>query len=341
MLDYSDLEKYDPSKLHKVYDEWPQLARKSYESNLEPIIFDDIDHIVFAGMGGSGAVGNIFSSILSKENIHVNVTKGYLLPKTVDSKTLVVATSISGNTIETLTVLDSAAKSNCKTIAFSSGGKIEQYCKQNRIEYRKIPQIHSPRASFTNFLFGMLKVLKPILPLEKNYIDESITSLEKLKNLITSNNLNLTNPSLKLAEWISEIPIIYYPHGFHSAAVRFKNSLQENSKIHAMTEDIVEASHNGIVSWEKPSVVQPILLEGIDDYVKTKELWIILKDYFEENKIEYREVYSVNGHILTKLITLIYLLDYSTIYQAVMSKTDPSPVNSIDYIKNNVNNLKL
>lgn len=61
-------------------------------------------------MGGSGALGDIFSSVLSKTNIHVNVIKGYHLPKTVDSNTLVVTTSISGNTVETLTVLDSAKK---------------------------------------------------------------------------------------------------------------------------------------------------------------------------------------------------------------------------------------
>ena len=167
MLNYLDLEKYDPSKIHKVYDHWPQLARNSYESDLEPINFADIDHIVFAGMGGSGAIGDMFSSILSKENIHVCVTKGYLLPKTVDSNTLVVTTSISGNTVETLTVLDSANKSKCNIIALSSGGRMEEYCKKNKIEYRKIPQTHSPRASFTNFLYSMLKVLDPILSLKK------------------------------------------------------------------------------------------------------------------------------------------------------------------------------
>ena len=98
MLDHSQLEKFDPERMHKVYDDWPNIAKKSFESNLESANFNGIDHIVFVGMGGSGAIGDLFASILSKTNIHVNVVKGYLLPKTVDSKTLVVATSISGNT---------------------------------------------------------------------------------------------------------------------------------------------------------------------------------------------------------------------------------------------------
>jgi len=87
-------------------------------------------------MGDSGALGDILSSILSKTNTHVNVVKGYHLPKTVDSNTLVVTTSISGNTIETLSVLESASKQDCKIIAFSSGGKIETFCSKNDIDYR-------------------------------------------------------------------------------------------------------------------------------------------------------------------------------------------------------------
>lgn len=76
--------------MHKVYDKWPQIAKESYESDLVSVDFKDIDHIVFSGMGGSGVLGDFFSSILSKTDIHVNVVKGYHLPKTVDSNTLVV-----------------------------------------------------------------------------------------------------------------------------------------------------------------------------------------------------------------------------------------------------------
>jgi len=333
MLDLETLKKIDKKRLFEIYDDWPKIARNSYVEEYEQISFNDINHIVFSGMGGSGSIGSIFSSILSKTQTHVTVVKGYLLPKTVDSNTLVVNTSISGNTVETLTVLDSAKKMNCKIVALSSGGKIEDYCNKNNIEYRKINQHHSPRASFTSFLYSMLKIFEFILPVEKKDVLESISALEKLNSQISSSNLSSKNPSLMLAEWISGIPIIYYPHGLQAAAMSFKNSLHENSKLHAMSEDIVEACHNEIVSWEKPSNAQPILIEGEDDYVKTKERWAIVKEYFESREIKYREVFSAKGSILTKLIDLIYLLDYSTIYKAVLSEIDPSPIDSIDYIK--------
>jgi glucose/mannose-6-phosphate isomerase len=262
------------------------------------------------------------------------LVKGYILPKTVDSNTLVVITSVSGNTIETLTVLDSAYKINCKIIAFSDGGKVQDYCVRQKIEYRKISQHLSPRSSFTEFLYSMLSVLKPILPIEKQDVLESMEQLENLCKIISSKNLTESNPSLKLAEWINGIPMIYYPWGLQAAATRFKNSLQENAKIHAMLEDVLEASHNGIVSWEKPSNVQPIMLEGDEDYIKTKDRWNIMKEYFKENNIDYKEVFSIKGNILSKLINLIYLLDYCSIYHAVLSEIDPTPIKSIDFIKN-------
>jgi glucose/mannose-6-phosphate isomerase len=333
LLNLATLKRFDISGMYKVYDQWPSIARESYASSQDVVDFDKIDHIVFAGMGGSGAIGDILSSILSKTNIHVAVVKGYHLPNTVDSKTLVVTTSISGNTAETLSVLESARKTKCKLISFSAGGKMQDYCSKYRIEHRIIPQIHSPRASFPGFLYSILKVLGPVLPVKEKDIIDSIKELEKTGKMITSDNLDKNNPSLNLARWISGIPDIYYPFGLQAAAVRFKNSLQENAKRHAMIEDVIEAGHNDIVSWEKKDNVQPILLEGADDYIKTKQRWKILKIYFEINKIDYREVHSVKGSIISKMINLIYILDYSTIYLAALSKIDPSPTKSIDYIK--------
>lgn len=333
MLDYTTLNKFDPHGMHKIYDEWPQMAKERYNADLTPADFANITHIVFAGMGGSGAIHDIFSAILSKTNVHVSVVKGYHLPNTVNSDTLVVTTSVSGNTVETITVLDSAKKSSCKLIAFSSGGKMERYCLENRIEHRNIPMYLSPRSSFPSFLFSMLRVLEHVTPIKKSDIVESINVLEELQKKISYHNLAPSNPSLDLANWLTDIPVIYYPWGLQATAVRFKNSLQENAKMHVMIEDIIEACHNGIVAWERKSHVKPVLIRGHDDYIKTKERWDIIKEYFEQKNIEYREIYSVKGSILTKLINLIYLLDYSTIYRSVMSSIDPTPVVPIDFVK--------
>ena len=334
MLDVSALEKFDSQRMHKVYDMWPQIALDSFKTRQDEIRFDGIDHIVFAGMGGSGTLGDIIASILSKTGIHTSVIKGYLLPKTVDSNTLVITTSVSGNTQEVLTILKNTQDIGCKkVVAFSSGGKIKDYSMKHAIEFRDIPKTHSPRASFVSFLFSMLSILKPVIPLKDSDVYETIDELKIQNKVISSHNLSESNPAITLAKWMNGIPLIYYPSGLQAAAIRFKNSMQENVKMHAITEDIIESCHNGIVSWERKSNVQPILLEGKDDYYKTKERYGIIKNYFDEKNISYQSISSVNGSILSKLVNLIYFLDYASIYKAILSEIDPSPVESIDFIK--------
>jgi glucose/mannose-6-phosphate isomerase len=333
LLNLEKLEKIDSDNMHSIYDEWPEISEKAFSSKVQEIKIKKIEHIIFAGMGGSGAIGDFFQSILSKSKIHLNVVKGYVLPKTADEKTLVVTISVSGNTIEMLSILKSAKKSKCKIFAFSSSGKMKHYCSRNKINHITIPENHSPRASFTIYLYTILKALHESLGISKKDILESIKKLKETNEKISSRNLTNNNSALTLAEQINGIPIIYYPQGLYAAAVRFRNSLQENSKLHVILENVIESSHNGIVAWEKSSNVIPILIQGRDDFIKTKERWKILKEFFDENGIRYLEVESLNGNIISKIVNLIYLLDYVSIYHAVLNKTNPTPVNSIDFIK--------
>jgi len=319
--------------MYETYDKWPQLARSAYESKLNAISFEDIDHIILVGMGGSGTICEVISGILSKTQIHTSVVKGYHLPNTADANTLVIVVSVSGDTIETISVLESALAKSCQIVSFSSGGKLQQICEEKKLAHFVITQVHSPRASFPAFLYSILNVLSGIIPTSQSDVAESLDSLESLQKQICSDNLTTTNPALSIAQWISGIPLLYHPWGLEPAATRFKNSLQENAKTHVISEDIVEATHNGIVAWEKPSSVVPIIIRGTDDYTKTKSLWDLLENYFKERNIDYRVINSVEGSILSKLVCLIYLCDYISIYTSVLSETDPSPVSSIDYFK--------
>ena len=310
MLDSDTLKKFDSQLIHQTYDKWPQLARASYLSKFEEISFASVDNIVLVGMGGSGAICEVLSAILSKTTIHTTIVKGYHLPNTADSNTLVLVVSVSGNTVEAISVLESAFEKSCQLVSFSSGGKLKQICEDKKIPYFAIPSVHSPRASFSAFLYSILNVLSDILPISDLDVKESLDAMESLQKQICSDNLTTTNPALSIAEWVSGIPLLYYPWGLEAAATRFKNSLQENTKTHVISEDIVEATHNGIVAWEKPSSVVPIIIRGPDDYAKTKALWDLLENYFKEHEIDYREINSVEGSILTKLVCLIYICEF-------------------------------
>jgi glucose/mannose-6-phosphate isomerase len=333
LLEYSLIEKLDSSGMLKTYDMWPQLSLENYEREVEVISNGNFDHIVFCGMGGSGAIGDVMKSIFSLTTIHTDVVKGYLLPATVSSNSLTIIISASGNTQEMLSILKTAKKIGCKTIVLSSGGKLDKLCQEFSIKLIKTPLVHSPRTSFPILLFTLLKILSPIIPLSQNDVINAINQMESIGRTINSNNLTPTNPSLQLANWIRGTPVIFYPNGLKAAAVRFKNSIQENAKSHAMIEDVIETCHNGIVSWERSSNAVPIMIQGVDDYTTTKERWNILKDYFHTMNIDFWEITSPTGNILTKTTSLIYLLDYASIYLALISKVDPSPIKSIDFIK--------
>ena len=332
-MDQELLAKHDTQNMRLVYDMWPEIAREAYDDGKKSGIVktDSINHIVFAGMGGSGALGDYYAALLSGHNTHVTVVKGYNLPKTVDTNTLVVCSSVSGDTSETLTVLKKSLKRPCQRIALSSGGRMKEFCGDNDIPHYMVKMLHSPRSSFVAYAYALLGVLG--IGITGRDVAESINVMKKKRSLIQSTNLTEQNPSLSLASGITGTPVIYYPWGLQAAAVRFKNSLQENAKMHAMIEDVVEAGHNGIMAWERPSNMQPILIRGADDNLKTQERWEIFQNYFADNNIPYIAINSSGKHIMTKLISLIYVLDYASIYLATIRGVNPTSIDSIKYVR--------
>ena len=213
MINKEILNKYDTQCMYKIYDNWSKIARDSYEKKIAPLRCDNVNHVVFVGMGGSGTVSDIFYSILSQSPIRVTVVKGYVLPKNMDENTLVVVTSVSGNTEEVLTALKSSLQYNCMKIVFSAGGLIEKFANNNDIEHRTLIMHLNPRLSLPSAVYTILNVLWDTLSIDQNDIYDSIKALEICGQKIGSDNLTDENPSLKLAMQLSKICLIYYPHG--------------------------------------------------------------------------------------------------------------------------------
>ena len=332
-LDAAAVERIDTRGMAMAYSAWPEMARSAYRS-ASPLPRGPLPHhVVFAGMGGSGARSDLFESVLSGDDIHVDVVKGYHLPRTAGPDTLVVATSISGNTAETMSVLRSASAAGCRTVSFSDGGSMGEYCERRGLAHVRVRMEHSPRASLPSFLYAMLGALADELPVRGADVGESISVLEEIAPSVADASLGGENPALSLAAWLPDIPLVYYPWGLRAAAIRFKNSLQENAKTHAMAEDVMEACHNGIVAWGRDSRVRPVMVRGGDDHERTKERWGILEGFFRSRGISHRTVTAPGSSILARLVGLMYTLDYASIYRAVMLGVDPTPVEPIEYVK--------
>lgn len=308
-----------------TYDKWPEYARDSYK-NSEPLDLPS-DKIVFCGMGGSGIAFDIISSLIPDKDIIIN--KGYFLPKNI-SNSLIIVNSASGNTIETITALKSASKSKNKVIAFSSGGKIETYCKKNNILYRNYDLKSSPRASIPFSLYTILGTLSESFGIKKAPISNSIKALENSRKKLNSKK---NNPALDLAKFIKGYPVCYYSSEFFPVALRFRQDFQENCKKLAATEEVVESCHNSINSWENPSGLSPILLRGSNDHKLIKNRFEVWKEYFESRKIKYKEIIPTKGDLLSQFMALIYEMSTSTIYYAIEDGTDPTLLKAIDFVK--------
>ena len=309
-----------------VYKNWPEYAKESY-SNAKPISVK-FDKVIFCGMGGSGLIFDILSSLIPDKQVIIN--KGYVLPKNI-SNSLMIFNSASGDTIETLTALKTALKSKNKIIAFSSGGKMENFCKKNKITHIRYDMQSSPRASLPVSLYTILGTLYDSFGIKKSMITKSIKSLHDARKKIFENVDS--NPVIDLAEFIKDGPVCYHSPELSPVALRFSQDFQENCKKFATQGDVVESCHNFINSWETLTNFSPILLRGSNDdknIIKRFEVWI---EYFKTRGISYKELSSVKGDLLTQFMTLMYEMGLSTIYHAVQNDIDPTLLEAIDFVK--------
>lgn len=323
-----------------TYDHWPQYCKEAYEMNAD-LDCNDINQIIFTGMGGSATSGEIISYLFNhKKSLKVQVAKGYHLPNGVDNKTLIIASSVSGNTEETLSTLMEAIKYDAKVIAISSGGKMEKLCKERLINHVKIKMLGLPRATLPYLLYVQLRIIRNLVNVTDGLVFESIRDLKQLSTKIRSSSEIQSNAAKQLAVWmINGLPACYCSPLVRPVANRFKNSLNENAKMHAIIDDILESSHNAIEAWSCKSEItlKPILVPCSNDDQNVNRRFKIVEQYLTSKGYDVYKVPKIGSNLLGNMLCLVYFLDYVSIYLAFLRNIDPSSTPSIDFIKNNLN----
>ncbi|NNG26731.1 MAG: bifunctional phosphoglucose/phosphomannose isomerase, partial [Ignavibacteriaceae bacterium] len=207
--------------------------------------------VVNAGMGGSAISGDLIPEFLGDElRIPFIVNRSYSLPNFVDENSLVIISSYSGNTEESLSVFEEALKRKCKIAAITSGGQVKKICHEKKLCCINIPSGYQPRYALGLGFFSLLKLLQQlgIVENQDNIVKQIITLWEKKGEEYSIEE----NRALSLAaELTGFLPIIYSAAQLTSAAgYRFKCQLNENSKQHAFSNIIPELNHNEIIGWE-------------------------------------------------------------------------------------------
>lgn len=338
---------FDPGNMYNhIFDFPEQMARAQnigISWNIDANLFPDIKNIVLIGMGGSAIGGDLARSLLSsKLEVPFHVCRHYKLPEFVDDETLVIASSYSGNTEETLSALDDALDRQSMLAAITTGGMMADVCKLNGIPLATLPGGMQPRAAL-GFSFVPLLLLLEKVKLVSGISPEIAGAIEKLKGYrqdYIEDAPVKNNPAKKMAEQLQgKIVVIYSgPTLTDAVAVRWKGQICENAKTLAFANQFAEFNHNELVGWSDlmhnfSDNLAVVILRDKDDHPQIKKRMDIVRPLIEDTGTQVVEVESKGTSELERMFSLIQFGDFVSYYLAVLNKQDPTPVITIEMLK--------
>ena len=345
--------KVDSSNLKSDFDSWPALARSTWNDANPPLLERAYTSILFVGMGGSGIIGEVIADLgMESDSVRIDVLKEYHLPKYYTNETLVVGVSASGNTEETLSVISEANRRGFDICTFGSGGILEKLSQSNpRIKFTKTSLLKVPRSSFPGLFYAVLKfvVHNGYLKIPEEHVLDSIDCLSRVQELCNKPSVK-QNKALEIASEVTQskfsVPLIYSSRRTRSVGLRFRQSLNENAKIHGYAGVVPELCHNEIVGWDRisaskqrgkqdssGSIYVPISLRLEDDPLEIKTRFQIIEDILKKSKEQLVQAPYLGNPYISRILSMLYYLDYAAYYAAIVRHIDPILTPSIDYLK--------
>jgi glucose/mannose-6-phosphate isomerase len=339
--------KYDRSGMASVIEGFPRQCRDAEKIGLLSDIPDSFKrkyrNIVCAGMGGSAIGADIARSYTADESrTPIFVNRNYKLPAFVGKDSLVIVSSYSGNTEETVSAFKDAAAKGARIILITCGGVLKDLAGRRPIPVVIVPPGLQPRAAIGYSFFTLITVLSRIgvISDKRKDIKEAIKGLEELER--TDIGLAVRAPK-NLAKNIarniySKIPVIYSQAGHLDAlTTRWKGQFAENAKTIAFANLFPEMTHNEIVGWECPEKALKdlvvIMLRDRGDNPRVAKRMDIVKKIVSGLGVKVIEVNSRGKGLLSRVFSLIYIGDYVSYYLAILNRRDPTPVERIAYLK--------
>ncbi|MCK4578762.1 MAG: bifunctional phosphoglucose/phosphomannose isomerase [Candidatus Marinimicrobia bacterium] len=302
------------------------------------------NQVLYLGMGGSAIGGDlvrVWAERLSETPLIV--VRDYRIPAWVNEHTLVVASSYSGNTEETLSAAVAAAELGSTMLAVASGGKLAELAANNGWDLITIPSGMQPRAAIGYSAAAICVGLAGFKVLPDSVLQDLETGagLMEQDTSLYGNPEGEDNPALKAARLaVDYLPVIYgSPGTTETLAVRLRGQLAENSKIFASHHNIPEQNHNEIVGLnerlKKYDDAVVIWLTDSDDHERVALRRVISSELLNLCKSKAGEV-SLAGHgatLLQRNLTLLYLIDWISFYAAILGDYDPSQIDILTRLK--------
>lgn len=335
----------DPQGMREHLRRFPeQLAealKLGRESRLK-VAGEGVSSVVAAGMGGSAMGGELAAAVLSaRMHVPFVVVRNYAMPEHVGPGTLVYVSSYSGNTEETLSAFADARERGARIVCSTTGGELGRLADENGLSVITLPAGYPPRAALAFGLVPLLVVLAKLglAPEPDADVTDAMRTAEEAVRRFGVETESPSNPAKELATWLHGVtPVVYGTLPVTSAAAtRWCGQMAENSKIVAHRNELPEMNHNEIVGW---SCAQPfggtarvVFLRDEDDHPRVSRRIEITGEIVRENGAETREVFSFGRSPLARMLSLVQLGDYVSLYLALLAGVDPTPVRPIDRLK--------
>lgn len=345
MITRSEIEIHDNSGMFSIISAFPEQLKQAFDIGINIALkneYPGINTIIITGLGGSAIGGDLIRSYLQYEiNIPIQVNRNYYLPAYAGKNTLVIVSSYSGDTEETISAYNDAVKKGCKIVCISSGGKLTIMAENDGYDNVKLPRGYQPRCALA-FSFISLLMLFVKLGLIKER-DNEISGLIKLmeeRSMIYSSVEGSDNPAIKIAGHIQgKIPVIYSSNDLLDAVnLRWRGQFAENSKSLAFGNLFPELNHNEIVGWQENSEFLRnfalIFLLDREDNPRIVKRQKVTKEILEPYRGLDIEIVSEGSSKLERIFDLVYLGDWISFYLAILYKTDPAPIEKINILKN-------
>jgi len=337
-------EKLDPAGMRARIAELPQQCAAAWRLAQElclPAAYRRARQVVVAGMGGSAIGGALLNGLVADDcPAPLLSVRGYDLPAHVGADSLVVASSYSGNTEETLSVFDQAVDRGCMVLAMTTGGKLAERAEKLDLPVLRFAYRSAPRAAL-GYSFILLLGLLSHLGLLRDYsaaVDEAIAVLETWQQELAPKMPTKRNPAKQLAlRLVDRLPVVYGAGFLGPVAQRWKGQFNENSKCWAFWEELPEIHHNAVLGYGMPDDVREeitvLMLRSPLDHPRVQARWEATEELLRQARVAQDTVWGRGESALAQMLSLIHCGDYTSLYLAVLNGVDPTAMAPIEQLK--------
>lgn len=334
----------DPSGMLGHLRQFPEQCQRAWHNATDfsyPRDYLKVDKVVIAGMGGSAIGADLVRRLAMLENtLPVWVHRDYGLPPFVDRNTLLIFSSYSGNTEETLSCFSDSLRTQAKKMVLTTGGKLKALAEKERIPVLTIDYEAPPRAAFSHSFVSLLGIFHSLRFLEDKSADmkESLGVMKRIEDSVSEKTPLDSNPAKQLAaDLFGRLAVIYGAGLLSDVAFRWKTQVNENSKAWAFHEVFPELNHNAVVGYPLPAEtrqkVMVVLLHSASLHPRTSIRYQVTSEILTKAGVKHKTVEATGKSPLAQMIGLVLLGDYVSFYLAMLNRTDPMPVPVIDTLK--------